>query len=1073
MLVIAVRIPQEIRKYKEKILLGLTARQLLSTMIALIICVPIYFYGRGKISEDLLSWLIIILAIPFVSIGFFNFNGMPMEKFIVAFVKSEVLYPQKRKYKSENAFREWERMADKEDIKIYGRPSLKEKIEASLERAYLLAEAEEKNIENFDVDKIELITVKDRRQSGNNPKKDKKDKKKKNKKSLLEKKVEEIERKQAENPYYVLSNSEFRVIKKWKQMQLEERKKEIEKGKKELAKKSASMKKRRRAKTSIPTTVQKTIPYIADYEEGMFEVAPNKFSKMYKIKDINYKTAKEEEQVTIFCKLGEFLNYFSEEMHFAFCIDNRIISSAEQERKVFYQLTGDKYDKHRREYNSILRRQIMAGRNNIQVEKFLTVTIDADTPIEALLKFHKIDAEIINNLRRIGSDATVLSTTERLAYYHDKFRRGHEGEFQIDYDFIKMQGISSKDYIAPTSFIFKNKYFKIDDGYYRCLFLNNLPASLSDEFLWELYNNDFPVTVSLSIKPVSQEKGLRIVRKQLTGIEANKIEAEKRAIRAGYNPETIQHSIKDAHAQAEALYDDMLNKNQKMFFVTITCMVYGESLEELDQHTDILMSKARKYTCQLQILTMQQEEGFKVTMPFGYPPKDLCVDRALTTESTAIFMPFANQELFQPGGFYYGLNQISHNLIVCNRTAMKTPSGFVLGSSGSGKSFATKREILNVLLNDSETSVLIIDPENEYGDFCRAFGGTVVKISADTMNYINPMDMPPDYGLDEDDPEDTPLATKKSKAIKKKSEYIMSIVERMISVEGPDTTGITPQQKTIIDRCVYRCYKDYLDHDFDINYLPTLQDFQNELDKEKEESEDGRLIAEAVEYYTRGSLDIFAHKTNIDVDNRLVVFNVRDLGEQLRQIALIIVFDFIWNRMIANKNKGIRTYCYCDEIHVMFQSYYSAYFLRQLYKRGRKYGLCITGITQNVEDLLRSELARGMIGNSDFIMMLNQASEDLKILASILNISETEMGFVMGAEAGSGLLFAENVIVPFIDRFPTDSYLYRLMSTKFGEEMSKEEIDRQINEIMASTENKEEDNQEQGKVDDFFTENVS
>lgn len=1073
MLVIAVRIPQEIRKYKEKILLGLTARQLLSTMIALIICVPIYFYGRGKISEDLLSWLIIILAIPFVSIGFFNFNGMPMEKFIVAFVKSEVLYPQKRKYKSENAFREWERMADKEDIKIYGRPSLKEKIEASLERAYLLAEAEEKNIENFDVDKIELITVKDRRQSGNNPKKDKKDKKKKNKKSLLEKKVEEIERKQAENSYYVLSNSEFRVMKKWKQMQLEERKKEIEKGKKELAKKSASMKKRRRAKTSIPTTVQKTIPYIADYEEGMFEVAPNKFSKMYKIKDINYKTAKEEEQVTIFCKLGEFLNYFSEEMHFAFCIDNRIISSAEQERKVFYQLTGDKYDKHRREYNSILRRQIMAGRNNIQVEKFLTVTIDADTPIEALLKFHKIDAEIINNLRRIGSDATVLSTTERLAYYHDKFRRGHEGEFQIDYDFIKMQGISSKDYIAPTSFIFKNKYFKIDDGYYRCLFLNNLPASLSDEFLWELYNNDFPVTVSLSIKPVSQEKGLRIVRKQLTGIEANKIEAEKRAIRAGYNPETIQHSIKDAHAQAEALYDDMLNKNQKMFFVTITCMVYGESLEELDQHTDILMSKARKYTCQLQILTMQQEEGFKVTMPFGYPPKDLCVDRTLTTEGTAIFMPFANQELFQPGGFYYGLNQISHNLIVCNRTAMKTPSGFVLGSSGSGKSFATKREILNVLLNDSETSVLIIDPENEYGDFCRAFGGTVVKISADTMNYINPMDMPPDYGLDEDDPEDTPLATKKSKAIKKKSEYIMSIVERMISVEGPDTTGITPQQKTIIDRCVYRCYKDYLDHDFDINYLPTLQDFQNELDKEKEESEDGRLIAEAVEYYTRGSLDIFAHKTNIDVDNRLVVFNVRDLGEQLRQIALIIVFDFIWNRMIANKNKGIRTYCYCDEIHVMFQSYYSAYFLRQLYKRGRKYGLCITGITQNVEDLLRSELARGMIGNSDFIMMLNQASEDLKILASILNISETEMGFVMGAEAGSGLLFAENVIVPFIDRFPTDSYLYRLMSTKFGEEMSKEEIDRQINEIMASTENKEEDNQEQGKVDDFFTENVS
>ena len=499
----------------------------------------------------------------------------------------------------------------------------------------------------------------------------------------------------------------------------------------------------------------------------------------------------------IFCKLGEFLNYFSEDMRFSFCIDNRVISKEEQERKVFVQMEGDSYDRHRKEYNKVLRAQMVAGQNDVQVQKYVTVTIDADTPIEALLKFHKIDAEIIANLRRIGSDGKVLTTTERLEYYHDKYRKGHEGEFQIDYDFLKKQGISSKDYIAPSFIDFQSKYIQIDDDYYSCLYLNNLPASLQDEFLVELCDNDFPVTTTMYIEPVAQDKGLKIVRRQLTGIEANKIDAEKRAIRSGYSPETIQHSIKDAHRQAETLYDDMMNKNQKMFFVTITLMVHGSTLDELQENCTILMNKARKYTCQLQTLRMQQEEGYKITWPFGYISSEVRVDRALTTESTSIFMPFCNQEIFQPGGYFYGLNQISHNMIIINRKKMKTPSGFILGSSGSGKSFATKQEILNILLNDNESTVLVIDPENEYGDFCRAFGGSVLKISADSDVYINPMDMDLNYGLDEDDDENLPIKIKKEKAIKKKSDYIMSIVERMISVGGNgDRSTITPQQKT-------------------------------------------------------------------------------------------------------------------------------------------------------------------------------------------------------------------------------------------------------------------------------------
>ena len=1064
---IAVRIPEEIRKYKEKIAFGLTARQLICTILTLFICVPLYMLGRKYIPEDILAWLIIGIAVPLEALGFLKINGMPMEKYAIAAFKFEVLYPRKRKFKTENVWREWQNMAIKEEIPkgyIEKAGYLKRKKDIREERTFLLMEAEKngvlkysinpekENVTDFDINKQKLLTVRTGG-SGKKPKKDKKNVQKLNKKTKLQLQAEEIEKKIKENPQYVRTKKEEKILIKWNNYKLNLRKKEIQEGKKQIKKKAKVMGKRRTAKTVIPNTTQRSIPYIADYDEGVFEVKPNKFSKMYRLKDINYRTGHDEEQIAIFVKLGEFLNYFSEEMRFAFVVDNRVVSKAEQERKVFKQPKNDKYNVHRNEYNKILRSQIIAGRNDMQLQKFITVTIDADNPIDALLRFHKIDAEIITNLRRIGSDGEVLTTDERLEYYHDKLRRGREGDFQIDYEFIKSQGISSKDYIAPSLMQFNRKDFQIEDDYYRILFLNNLPASLQDEFLSDLCDNDFPLTTTLSIEPVAQDKALRIVKKQLTGIETNKIDAEKRAIRAGYSPETIQHSIKDAHAQAEALYDDMLNKNQKMFFVTITLMVHGSSKEELEQNCSILISKARKYTTQLQVLTEQQEEGYKMTLPFGYTSKELCVERALTTESTSIFMPFSNQELFQVGGFYYGLNQISQNLVMVNRTKMKTPSGFVLGSSGSGKSFATKREILNVLLDDDKTNILIIDPENEYGDFCRAFDGTVLKISPTSDTYINPMDMPPDYGLDEDDDsEKTPLGIKKEKALTKKSDYIMSIVERMISAGGNENvTSITPQQRTLVDQCVCAAYKDYLDNDFNTDYMPTLLDFQEELDKRKNESKDNQDVADGVAYYTRGSMNVFSHKTNVHIENRLVVFNVRDLGQALRQIGLLIVFDFIWNRMVENKNRKVRTYCYCDEIHTMFKSYYSADYLNQLYKRGRKYGLVITGITQDVEDLLRSEKAKGMISNSDFIMMLNQSSENLNQLAKMLNISEMQTGFVKGADAGSGLLFAEKIIVPFRDKFPEESYLYKLMSTKFDEDKSKEEIEREIAEIISSS----------------------
>ena len=1063
---IAVRIPEEIRKYKEKLAFGLTARQLICTIISGAVCVPLYWKCRNIIPEDILGWAIIIIALPLLSIGYVKINGVPMEKMAKIFFLTQIMYPVKRKYKTENAFRTWQDQADVEDMpksKKDRKKLAKYKEELALEKTFLLAEAEangeatytsdvDKIAAPYDVEKEKILTV--RFPFRNNKDKKKKDKEKKKTETKLARKAKEVEQKQVDNPEYIPNKKELDILKKYKAEQLKLRKKEIEIGKKQLRKKNNVLKKRRKATTVIPKTVQQSIPFIADYDEGIFEVEPNKFSKMYAIKDINYKTAQQDEQVDIFVKLGEFFNYFSDEMRFQISVDNRTISKKEQQRKIFKHMKNDGNDRHRIEFNKVIARAMSIGKNDMSLQKYITVTIDANSPIEALLRFHKIDAEVIQNLKKISSDGRALSTTERLSFFHDKFRRGREGEFHIDFDYIKKQGISSKDYIAPEYMEFRAKHIQIEDEFYRVLYLNNLPKSLQDEFFAELVDQDFPITTTLSIQPVAQDKGLRIVKKQLTGIEANKIDAEKRAIKSGYSPETIPHSIKDAHVQAEELYDDMLNKNQKMFFVTITCLVHGNDLDELDANCNLVMSIARKYTCQLQCLTIQQEEAWRVTLPFGYHPHDMCVDRALTTESSSIFMPFRNQELFHSGGFYYGRNSISQNLVIVNRTAMKTPSGFILGSSGSGKSFAVKREMLNVFLDDDKTGILVIDPENEYSAICKCFGGTVIKISADSEYYINPMDMTEDYGLDEDDdPSITPLSTKKEKALKKKSDYILSIIERMISMGGSDTASmITPSQKTIVDRCVRKAYAEYLDHDFDINYLPTLMDLQDALDEEGELSVDAHYVAEGVEYFTRGSMDVFSHKTNVDVNNRFVVFNVRDLGEQLRQIALIIVFDFIWNRMVENKNRGVRTYCYCDEIHVMFKSYYSADYLKQLYKRGRKYGLVITGITQDIEDLLRSDQARGMLSNSDFIMMLNQKPENLRVLAGMLNISESQMGYVTNADSGNGLLFAENTLVPFEDKFPEESYLYKLLSTKFGEgEESDKEMADYVESIIASS----------------------
>lgn len=1049
------KIPKDIREYKEKIVFGLSLRKLGSVFIALVICLPLYFFGSDIFGEELTSWLVIILAVLIALIGFAEKNGMTYDKYLMAVIKSNIIYPQKTMFKSSNFFAENEALAKQEELQGISKSKLKKyNKEASLEKAFLLEEMYNNGIEiTVDIDKVELLTA-GKLSKKNNSDSGKKDMTMENKKNKTKSKAqlvaEEVEQKKKENPQYIPTPKEGKMLLKYANEVNQERIKQIQQGKKDIVNKNKDMNKRKKAKTYIPKSSQDDLPYLADFDEGLFEVEPNIYSKCYEILDINYLTAKDDEAEFIYNKWGEFLNYFSEDVSVSMVIDNKIVSFEEQVKKVSLPYRGDKLDIHRKEWNKILKKQLMNGNNDILQSKYITVSIEAFSPYEALLKFRKLDNEVISNLEKIGSNGKVLSTDERLELLHDKMRKGREGQFNIDYDFLKLQGISSKDYVAPSSFWFKSKsYFMIEDTYFRCVYVNNLPARLTDEFMSSITQCDFPLTTTMSINPIDQEKAHTMIKRRITGMEANKIEAERKAMKNGYDPNSISHDLKRSYQEGLELLERVENNDEKLFLVSIMLMVGGDTLEELNEHTEILRSKIRGNNCQLQVFDNQQREAYKVIMPMGIRPKGkLFVDRALPTESTAIFIPFTTQELFEENGVYIGLNQISHNLIICDRTKLKTPSGFVLGSSGSGKSFKCKETMLSILLSDDETGLMIIDPENEYKILAMAFGGTILTLSPSTKTYINPMDMDEDYGLEEDDEADLlPLDVKKDKALRKKSDYLMSIIQCMIT-DGEGVSIISPAQKSLIDRAIKRAYENYLNNNFDINYLPTLLDLQEELDKEKG-TEDGRLVAEAVEYYTKGSMNLYSHYTNVNLDNRFIVFAIRDLTEELKQISLLIVLDFIWNKMTANSYLKKRTYCFVDEVHILFANLFSARYLQQLYKRGRKYGLVITGITQDLEEVLKSEMARSMIQNSEFIIMLNQTGENLESLTKLRRISEAQRSYVEMADTGCGLLFAGKTVIPFEDNFPKDSYLYTLLSTDFNEdnEDTIKEILSKVNEL--------------------------
>lgn len=764
--------------------------------------------------------------------------------------------------------------------------------------------------------------------------------------------------------------------------------------------------KRIRKKRVVPKTVQKTLPYKSVCDGYIFEVDDNRFSKTYRFEDVNYSISKQEEQEGIFLGYCSVLNSFDTNADIQITVHNNRVNKAYFNKMVLLKRKGDNFDHYIDIYNDMLVEKMEQGQNGILRSKYLTVTLQAADLEVARAKFVSIDLELLNAFKKIGSVIVPMTSNEHVGLLKDIFRSVDEEIPTLTVNDFKHQ--AERSYCYPDYFEFKKDYFMWNNKYARTMFIKDMPASLKDNMLTEIANTNLDVMVTVNIAPVDSYKALKIVNHQLTSMRANKLQAEKKAIQSGYTSDVINEDLKHSLIEAEELLDDLRSKNQKMFLDNIVIMVTAGSIDELDNNTETIEAVVRKHICSLSTLHFQQEKGLQSVLPLGNCT--LKIRRTLTTESTAVLLPFSSKEINHKNGMYYGLNALSNNMILFDRLQLKNPNGFILGSPGSGKSFSAKREMLNVFLA-TDDDIIIIDPEREYTNLVAALKGETINVSPASTNYINPLDMTKDYSDDE-----SPLVMK--------SDFILSFCECLIGKQG-----LSAKEKAIIDRCLTMTYGEYL-QDFNPEKIPTLMDFYENLKAQPEKESQG--LALSFELYIKGNLNVFAHKTNVNTTNRVVSYDIKDLGKQLKTLGMLIVLDYVWNRITENRAKGKRTWIYMDEIYLLFANEYSANFLFELYKRARKWGGVPTGITQNVEDLLKSETARSMLSNTDFVMMLNQATSDRIQLAKILNISENLLTYVTNSDSGQGLICCGGSIIPFRDKFPHNE-LYDLMTTKLEE----------------------------------------
>lgn len=760
---------------------------------------------------------------------------------------------------------------------------------------------------------------------------------------------------------------------------------------------------------NVPKSVQDVIRIDAVYSDGIFMTGKDRYSKTFKFTDINYAVSSKEDKESHFLKFSEILNSLENGISSQITIIKRKLKHNELKEIALLEKANDNKDKYRKEINDMLT-MLANGANAIVQDKYVTLTIQKKSISEARSHFNRVGADLIAHFSRLGSKCTELDLTERLRIIHDFCRPEEAADYHFDLRDTMRKGQSFKDYISPDGFEFKSDYFKIGNRFGRVLFIRDYPSFVKDRVVWDLTDTSRNMIFNYDIVPVSTEEAQKFGEKQALGVETNIANYQRKQNSNNNYTSVIPYDMEQQRKEVREFLDDLTTRDQKMFKVIITVMHTADTLEQLNSDTEAIQAMGRNHMCQIGILKYQQLEGFNATLPIGI--NKIEARRTLTTESLAVFMPFKVQEIQHDGGVFQGVNVISKNMIIVNRKFLLNGNCFILGVSGSGKSFTAKEEMVNLLLS-TDADVMIIDPEREYSALVEAMDGQVIELSVKSKNHINCLDINKEYADGA-----SPIAFK--------AEFVLSLFEQVIG-KG----GVNAIQKSIVDRCLANVYKNYIKRGY-TGKVPTLVDLCNDL-KQQPEAE-ALELATAMELFASGSHSTFAQKTNVNVENRLICYDILELGSQLMPIGMLVVLDSILNRITKNRAEGRETYIFIDEIYLLFQHEYSANFLFTLWKRVRKYGAYCTGITQNVDDLLQSHTARTMLANSEFIIMLNQGGTDREDLANLLQISETQMTHITNVEVGHGLVKVGSALVPFERKFPKDTELYKLMSTKVGEQ---------------------------------------
>ncbi len=763
----------------------------------------------------------------------------------------------------------------------------------------------------------------------------------------------------------------------------------------------------------VPHSAQESVTFERMFPSGICREEGDFYSKTIQFQDINYKLAQDEDKTIMFEEWCSFLNFFDSSVEFVLTFLNVSTDATAFEKSIRIPLRKDGFNVTRDQYSNVLKRQLEKGNNGLTKTKYLTFGIHASSIREAKPRLNHIEIDIMNNFKHLGVMANTLNGKERLKLMHDIFHMGDDDRFMFDWKWCSERGLGPKDFIVPSSFAFqKKKSFEMGDMYCAMSFLSITASEINDEMLADFLSMDSSQVLSIHMQSIDQNQAIKNVKRKITELDRNKIEEQKKAVRAGYDMDIIPSDLATYGKDAKALLRELQSQNERMFLITFLIMNTGKTERELENNVFQAKSIAQKHNCILVRLDYQQEMGLMSSLPLAR--NHIQIQRGMTTSSSAIMIPFTTQELFQEGeeSLYYGLNALSNNLIMADRKKLKNPNGLILGTPGAGKSFSAKREMANVMLA-TDDDIIVCDPEGEYSPLVHKFNGQVIKISANSTQYINPMDINQNYSDD-----DNPIALK--------AEFILSLCELVLG--GRD--GLMPIEITVIDRCVHKIYNRYFEDPRPEN-MPILEDLYNELLKQSEP--EARNVATALEIYVKGSLNVFNHRTNVDIHNRFICYDIKELGKQLKKLGMLIVEDQVWGRVSANRESGKSTRYYMDEFHLLLREKQTASYSVEIYKRFRKWGGIPTAITQNVKDLLSSPEIENILENCEFIYMLNQATGDRNILARKLGISDHQLSYVTQAGEGEGLLFFGNVILPFADHFPTDIELYRILTTKPNE----------------------------------------